>query len=74
MMEVLGVFVGDVLLRQVSEALQIREECDQANIQQEWRQIQLLHLGLLECIVTMSSLAGMRCAIVHDNQLFGNGL
>ena len=48
MMEVLGVFVGDVLLRQVSEALQIREECDQVNIQQEWRQIQLLHLGLLE--------------------------
>ena len=40
-MEVLRVFGGDALLRQVSESVQIREECGQMNRQQEWRQIQL---------------------------------
>ena len=47
-MEVLRVFGGDALLRQVSEAVQIREESGQMNRQQEWRQIQLPHLGLVE--------------------------
>ena len=47
-MEVLKVFGGDALLRQVSEAEQIREESGQMNRQQEWRQIQLPHLGLVE--------------------------
>ena len=47
-MEVLKVFGGDALLRQVSEAVQIREESGQMNRQQEWRQIQLPHLGLVE--------------------------
>ena len=47
-MEVLKVFGDDALLRQVSEAVQIREESGQMNRQQEWRQIQLPHLGLVE--------------------------
>ena len=47
-MKVLIVFGGDALLRQVSETVRIREECDQMNRQHEWRQIQLPHLGLLE--------------------------
>ena len=47
-MEVLKVFGGDALLRQVSEAVQIREESGQMNRKQEWRQIQLPHLGLVE--------------------------
>ena len=47
-MEVLKVFGGDALLRQVSEAVQIREESGQMNRQQEWRMVQLPRLGLLE--------------------------
>ena len=46
-MEVLRVFGGDVLLRQVSEAVHIREKYGQMNRQQGWRQIQLPHVGLL---------------------------
>ena len=42
------VFGGDALLRQVSEAVQIREESGQMNRQQEWRMVQLPRLGLLE--------------------------
>ena len=45
-MEVLKVFGGDALLRQVSEAVQIREESGQMNRQQEWRMVP--RLGLLE--------------------------
>ena len=47
-MEVLKVFGGDALLRQVSEAVLIRETKGQMNRQEEWRRIQLPHLGLLE--------------------------
>ena len=47
-MEALKVFGGDALLRQVSEAVQIREESGQMNRQQEWRMVQLPRLGLLE--------------------------
>ena len=47
-MEVLKVFGGDALLRQVSEAVQIREESGQMYRQQEWMMVQLPRLGLLE--------------------------
>ena len=45
-MEVLRVFGGDALIRQVSEAIEIRETEGQMNRQEEWRQIQLPRLGL----------------------------
>ena len=47
-MEVLKSFRGDALLRQVSEAVQIREMKGQMNRQEEWRQIRLPHLGLFK--------------------------
>ena len=47
-LRLLKVLGGDALLRQVNEAVQIREESGQMNRQQEWRQIQLPRLGLLE--------------------------
>ena len=40
-MEVLKVFGGDALLRQVSEAVLIREDSGQMNRQHEWRMAQL---------------------------------
>ena len=46
-MEVTGVYGGDALLRQVSEAIRIKETRGQMNRQEEWRQIQLPRLGLL---------------------------
>ena len=46
-MEVTKVYRGDALLRQVGEAIQIRETPGQMNRQEEWRQIQLPRLGLL---------------------------
>ena len=46
-MEVTGVYGGDALLRQVSEAVKIKETKGQMNRQEEWKQIQLPRLGLL---------------------------
>ena len=45
-MEVVKMHGGDALLRQISEAVQIRETKGQMNRQEEWRQIQLPRLGL----------------------------
>ena len=46
-MEVTGVYGGDALLRQVSEAVQIRSTPRQMNRQEEWRQVRLPRLRLL---------------------------
>ena len=45
-MEVLRIFGGDALMRQVSEAVEIRNTKGQMNRQDEWRQIQLPRLCL----------------------------
>ena len=45
-MEVVKMHGGNALLRQISEAVQIHETIGLMNRQEEWRQIQLPHLGL----------------------------
>ena len=46
-MKVTGVYGGDALKRQVSEAVMIRSSSSQMNRQEEWRQVKLPRLNLM---------------------------